>query len=347
MPLPNTAITTTIVGNELGVSDRQVGVLCTSDKINMWSKYKPVVYQGFPDRASEWWRATDGNCGFIAKQIASYESLPENMDGDMNGWIREFPAGGQHSPYRLFDFAKYNHTARPFISQFQAPERIDQNTSSISIACMIQTGPLPFEIAVEDIQLFRNYYFGAYIKQKNGNESMRATSTMTLGSGSASIVFNTLNMTVGEWTIYPFIAENIIDQNMPDSANVFYTIANLQAKTMMVIRSFIKVQVFAELQGLRTLKWRIEVSSDSSDRTFTNNNLAIRYGNRAFTDPYINGEKLIRLGDITVPANDKVVLDGSEYVDADLVDSPYGIRVWASLQSATYLESTLVMTSQP
>ena len=42
MALPNTNITTTLVGQTLGTSSRDVGTLCTHPNINKWSKYKPV-----------------------------------------------------------------------------------------------------------------------------------------------------------------------------------------------------------------------------------------------------------------------------------------------------------------
>ena len=44
MALGTTNITTTLVGNTLGVASRDVGVLCSSSLINKWSKNKPVRY---------------------------------------------------------------------------------------------------------------------------------------------------------------------------------------------------------------------------------------------------------------------------------------------------------------
>ena len=42
MSLANTGITTSLVGNTIGSSSRNVGVLCTSPLIDEWSKWKPI-----------------------------------------------------------------------------------------------------------------------------------------------------------------------------------------------------------------------------------------------------------------------------------------------------------------
>jgi hypothetical protein len=42
--LPTSGITTEIVRLKLDENFKDIGLLCTSNKINMWSKYKPVSY---------------------------------------------------------------------------------------------------------------------------------------------------------------------------------------------------------------------------------------------------------------------------------------------------------------
>ena len=41
MALPNSNISTTLVGNTLGSGSRDVGTLCSHPNVNMWSKRKP------------------------------------------------------------------------------------------------------------------------------------------------------------------------------------------------------------------------------------------------------------------------------------------------------------------
>lgn len=84
-----------------------------SAKINKWSKKKPVVYPSdFPNLDSDWWRASDGWCGF--------EPMAENSDPitdyrNGTGWIYRLPKGGSSEPYRLNDFVGYDTEAEPFI----------------------------------------------------------------------------------------------------------------------------------------------------------------------------------------------------------------------------------------
>lgn len=44
MILPNNNITTNLVSTTLGHASNNVGVLCTSNKINKWSKNKPINF---------------------------------------------------------------------------------------------------------------------------------------------------------------------------------------------------------------------------------------------------------------------------------------------------------------
>lgn len=107
-------ITTTKVANELQISNHNVGYLCSNQhgKINKWAKYKPIDYNGIPDRSTDWYKNTDGWCGFY----------PMGTSGDLkyecdNGHPWEYvpPKGGSSSPYRLADFDGYNPNARPFL----------------------------------------------------------------------------------------------------------------------------------------------------------------------------------------------------------------------------------------
>lgn len=46
MALASSGITTSLVGNTLGISNRNVGGLCTSSNVNPWSKWKPIHIRG-------------------------------------------------------------------------------------------------------------------------------------------------------------------------------------------------------------------------------------------------------------------------------------------------------------
>lgn len=119
--ISSTNISTTVVGNELGVSTRSVSQLCTSNNINKWSRYKPISYPvSNTDATPYWWRGTNGKCGFdIPLMNAGTETntLTPIIEAYKKGtWnYIDGPKGGSNSPYRLGDFRGYDQNAQPFI----------------------------------------------------------------------------------------------------------------------------------------------------------------------------------------------------------------------------------------
>jgi hypothetical protein len=125
MALPNNNITTTLVRNELGENTNNVGELCTSNKIHMWSPNKP--YSLIPPTSAEMdrpsppanglWRLTDGAV------------------------VYKKPTGGASDPYRLGDFRGYNKSAAP-----PCYAEVDQTTiveGEIDwVTISIHTGPI-------------------------------------------------------------------------------------------------------------------------------------------------------------------------------------------------------------
>lgn len=106
-PLPTTGITTTLVADTLGTSSRDVGTLCTSDNINMFSKYKPMSIAKVSD-------VDDNDREFINWGVTVPEPIGypiQNGELTHNPWVYNKPTGGANSPYRLGDFRKYKHDA--------------------------------------------------------------------------------------------------------------------------------------------------------------------------------------------------------------------------------------------
>jgi hypothetical protein len=90
MAIPQSGITTTLVGQTIGLGSNDVGTLCTSTKINPWSRYKPGYLTVEPD----------GTIGF---------QLPRGMGyNDPRGSYLGRPDEG----YNLGDFRGYNHQAK-------------------------------------------------------------------------------------------------------------------------------------------------------------------------------------------------------------------------------------------
>lgn len=100
----------------LGESSNALSTLCKSSKINKWAKYKPVVYASYaPDRSeTAWWHGTNRNCSLTINTYTSCSTLKSGYSSNY-GYVK--PSGGSASPYRLYDFAGYNHKA-PTLGMF-------------------------------------------------------------------------------------------------------------------------------------------------------------------------------------------------------------------------------------
>lgn len=112
----------------IGNSSNDVGTLCTSNSINKWARYKPVIYEGFPIRFA-------GNTAFDAVtglSIGSMISTPSSVAGYTDVEITyEKPTGGINSPYRLSDFNRYYHRAElPVNITFKTSFKKDKGMSA-------------------------------------------------------------------------------------------------------------------------------------------------------------------------------------------------------------------------
>lgn len=107
-------ITTTLVKNTLGENSRDVGTLCSSDKINVESKHKPIFRsgtQGVTDSELE-----NANYGFSDTIIDGFDNYSQefmnNPDQYLTDWPYKKPTGMGTAPFRLGDFRGYDHTAK-------------------------------------------------------------------------------------------------------------------------------------------------------------------------------------------------------------------------------------------
>lgn len=110
MALPTTGISTSLVATAIGEASSDVGTLCSSPKINKWSKWKPI-----------WHPKTTGlilsdleaeNFGILVYEYTYFNDLLVAMGGTGEGMASyRKPLGGVSSPYRLGDFRNYEHYA--------------------------------------------------------------------------------------------------------------------------------------------------------------------------------------------------------------------------------------------
>ena len=117
MALGTTNITTTLVGQTIGVASRDVGTLCSASLINKWSFYKPVSISnkvtGIND--DDLFSINDGFT------IPSYQYPSLLLNARLGGidWVYSRPTGGALSPFRLGDYRGYNHSAANWFTLYR------------------------------------------------------------------------------------------------------------------------------------------------------------------------------------------------------------------------------------
>ena len=232
MALGTTGISTTLVANTIGVGSNDVGTLCTSSKINKWSKWKPVSYAAPTSLTLE--QLTSTNFGL---------NITSNTDLDNpKEWPYVKPTGGALSPYRLGDFRGYNHSAKPFlwIDDYVWDYYSYPSSQSIEIypAFMYGTGSGDgqggagggnIDLLPKDFNLtnlggsFENFYIGVYHKTAGGT-TYYAFSNITIGQAGSGSVLKIL-LTCGEG--------GITNTNFTDYFN------NLAANTVVTLTPFL------------------------------------------------------------------------------------------------------------
>lgn len=127
------------VFNVLGENTLDVGSLCSSSKINPWSKCKPVKLANCVEvariaKGSGWYKGDDGFCGFNLSNnmIEATETNINNIDQLYNEkWTYNPPTGGMSAPYRLSDFENYNHNAKFPLDSIQISATETQSVNGV------------------------------------------------------------------------------------------------------------------------------------------------------------------------------------------------------------------------
>lgn len=106
MALPGNGITVSLVRNTIGENKNDVGQLCTSNKINPNSFYKPITRNKLILTDADFYAVNDGF------NVQSYNSPITLWNAIVNGetWT---PLTAE-APYRLGDFRWYDHNAGPW-----------------------------------------------------------------------------------------------------------------------------------------------------------------------------------------------------------------------------------------
>ena len=73
-----------------GKLETRLSKLCTSGRINIWSKYKPVIHH-FDVRPTDWWKGALLDCGISIKQHSSPTDLYNSLKNGEKQYFHNKP----------------------------------------------------------------------------------------------------------------------------------------------------------------------------------------------------------------------------------------------------------------
>lgn len=308
MALPNTNISTSLVGSTLGSGSRDVGTLCTHPNINKWSKYKPVVLATVaPDRSSSWWRSTNGNCGLIIPNFSSISALISHVDANGADWTYQKPTGGSTSPYRIADFGGYEHTARRPLNPNTPTAQYYKGTTSAPISMNI-ISPSQYELSLSDIgNAFNigNMYFGVAVYQGGAYKHLTDADTITTANGGG-VEIPLSGFTDGTYNIY-MIAATIKKTTFDSTATgTFIPIPNgkftIEILNIYKVRLYITGEITIGDKNVLNFTVTLE-NNDTVQNTRTGITVGWRYGDNALGAPSEIGESSEYIATMTAAAN--------------------------------------------
>lgn len=342
--LPTTgSITTTMVGNEMGVSTRGVSALCTHTNVNKWAKYKPVrLNTSTPDRNSEWWKGDIRNCGFNPVITGTYldmVSLYNNSRDGLNGWTYSTLTTGDYC--RLADFRGYNHQAVPPISNFTVDRKTVTEDGNQTLSFLITMSGGTNNLALGDISDYGNYYFGILLYGTNNKKAI-ATSAYRLSTDSppgagqeCSIGLHSLPL--GTFEAYPFISMRPIVQNDQELVNQFSTIPGVSPITITKAASIITLDFQSNLVGNICYTTVSVTNRGSSSFSIQNGVVFYRFPSRGYADPIVTGETRLVLMPKTVAAGTTFTYPRVNANVVDILDSSGKVRIWASVNNSSVM----------
>lgn len=321
--LSNTGITTSLVASTLGYGSNSIGALCTSNKINKWSKYKPTkgtTYKG-----------ANGDCGLSIPSTNSIAGII-NIVNTGTTWSYDRPTGEAASPYRLGDFRNYNHNAvSPIAVDVQENAYISAGSTQVSMFFNEDN----YTVTLPDIDSIKNCYFGAYMVNTNMSTGARIiTANNPIISGVTYVDIPISDITAGNYYVYPLLSDtkNTSTLSIP-SGIIYYPLDSVTKSSVTIMNTSSNVSVIINCQWLNDdhttnqIVYVIEITNNSaSSTTLTNCYTYIKFFDHDMTDNLVLGETQTSRGNITVAANSTYTINGSATAYYD--DSINGFNVW-------------------
>lgn len=328
-----------------GHLETRLSKLCTSEKINMWAKYKPVRHNFTGNRPSNWWKGGNGRCSIDYKTYSSVLGMINGIDAGEASYTYLRPTGGASSPYRLGDFAGYNPVSTPPIQQGRVPERFYNTDSQIYINC-IRRGDSADEISVADLYEadLSNMYFGVAFKRTDNNGIMWMT-----GGDDTVIVPTGNNFVIGaHYYVYQFMA-NVQKESFAagDKSGVFIPLPGSSRQEIAYVGSSTTIGFFnVKRSSLGVVSGQVRIKNVSSGTlTYTDATVAVRYADNHYADSYEPDENVLYLDTpFSITAGSTKIIDFSSNAGL-LIDFDTRHGALHLFLNKAYVTSTLIPQS--
>lgn len=338
--------------NEAGgsVTDDTVTFFSAAAKLNMWSKYKPVVSASLFADDDKRWKGDDGKCGLtILSKETSMEDFHTYLDDGTALWSYMPPAGGVTEPMRIGDFRGYNTDAVNPIGELTT-NGISENGSAttagtvefaIDVVDNLEYNLTYGDISVNGVAL-TGFYLGIYAV-KDGNWVYK-TNSVPLGSSYSFQV--SIPLTTGEWKIIPFFCS--VAQDGVTGVVGTYLGANVPAKTFTIISSSDQVQfyVYGVWNETKTKVTGIyvEINNGTSQAIVMDRISVMLYGSSGNTDVNVGSPATVYYqgsasNTITIPANSSVTTVDADFQAITLGDTSEGYEYF--IRASGYVGDTL------
>lgn len=271
------------VNAALGTSLNDLSALCASANINMWAKYKPVINTDlFTDSqwdatnqtwlaSATWWQGTSLMVGGITPSKSnSLATIIGNYNGALNGWSYQRPSGGVLAPYRLTDFAKYNHNAHAPVMRFSVPAKVKVQ-GKFMVSCMLSDDDLGLHMS--DLKYQGSaLYFGVAITDTSNNILYKVTASQTNMCGFMVILPSSISAGTTV-RVYPFLSTARVNNDSPSA--VYFTVPGLNYATMVVATNSLNLPIKAIYTS--SAKTSVQVSITNNDLTDRTVNMHLRF----------------------------------------------------------------------
>ena len=251
----------------LGEVSGDYGVLCSSNNINKWAKYKPVPLTPVGQPA-DWYKCpnppnndvTPYCCGFRVAHVNAIADIPSMYASYSNmPWVYQKPRGLQYNEaFRIADFNHYYHGCTPLVeaSDLQAfPSVVEPGyIDGVSFSCN-RVHTESDELQWTDFDTLKNCYFGIALCHRVGTTMViDACATnqerAIVSSGTTNLTCNidTSNLIEGDYEMCPFLSTVIIQQGQTPASGTFYSLPFIKEEKFMVM-DFLQIVITASAEG--------------------------------------------------------------------------------------------------